>query len=78
MQIPSLSTPTLEMYKWLLRFFVVLVVILSIASGYFQALYENEQKKYAKLEDMYVRVRMSLGREETQRLIDISRETENK
>lgn len=59
-----------------LRLFVVITVLLAFATGYFQALYKQEQKKYVRLEDMYVRVRGQLGREETQRLIDLSREFE--
>ncbi|GIK83910.1 MAG: hypothetical protein BroJett025_05320 [Patescibacteria group bacterium] len=62
--------------KWIIRFLIVLTLILSIAAGYFHAVLVAEQKKYAKLEDLYVRVRTELGREETQRLIDFSREKE--
>ncbi len=76
MHIPSVSPPSLHTYKWLLRVSIVVLVLVSLAAGYNQALYETEQKKYDKLEDMYVRVRSSLGREETQRIIDVSRQEE--
>jgi hypothetical protein len=60
--------------KWIIRFILFLVIILSLSSGYFNVLLKAESKKYLKLEDLYVRVRSELGREETQRLIDLSRE----
>jgi hypothetical protein len=59
--------------NWL-RFMVLLCVVLALAAGYYHSMYLNENKKYLKLEDMYVRVRSELGREETQRLIDQSYE----
>lgn len=59
------------------RILIVLVVVLSIVAGYYHSAYQLEQKKYARLEDNYVRVRDILGVEETQRLIDLSRELEN-
>lgn len=61
--------------KNVIRFLLVVILILAITAGYFQSAYELEQKKYARLEDMFVRVRKMLGREETQRLIDLSRES---
>lgn len=45
-------------------------------AGYYHAILKQEQKKYARIEDFYVRVRSQLGREETQRLIDLSRYSE--
>lgn len=63
--------------KLLLRCLTILVVGLMFLAGYYYTIYSNEQKKYAKLEDRYVRVRDMLGRDETQRLIDLSRETDN-
>ncbi|NCO12143.1 MAG: hypothetical protein COZ34_05350 [Candidatus Pacebacteria bacterium CG_4_10_14_3_um_filter_34_15] len=64
-------------YKTLTRILVILILILSIATGYFQASLIAEQKKYLRLEDRYVRVRSGLGTEETQRLIDESRQVNN-
>lgn len=57
-----------------LRLTVILLCLLAFSSGYFYVRMEAEQKKYARLEDMYVRIRSQLGREETQRLIDLSRQ----
>jgi hypothetical protein len=62
--------------KKLVRILFVLVVILALAAGYYQSLFANENKKYLRLEDKYVRVRGQLGREETQRLIDESQKQE--
>src|SRR3972149_11811277 len=58
--------------KNLLRLALVLVVIFAVLAGYYQAAYDNEAKKYLRLEDRYVRVRQQLGRDETQRLLDES------
>ncbi len=58
--------------KNLIRILVLITIILSFATGYFQIKYEAEQLKYLRLEDKFVRVRGQLGREETQRLIDDS------
>lgn len=60
--------------KNVIRFLILVVIILAIAAGYYHSLYQNEAKKYKKLEDKYVRVRGELGREETQRIIDQSYE----
>ncbi|MBD3279185.1 MAG: hypothetical protein GF390_00555 [Candidatus Pacebacteria bacterium] len=62
--------------KNLIRLLVALIVILSLTAGYYHSLWKTERKKYKRLEDMYVRVRGELGREETQRLIDLSHEKE--
>jgi hypothetical protein len=56
------------------RVLLLTVIFLAFATGYYAALYQVEQRKYRRLEDMYVRVRGQLGREETQRLIDLSYE----
>lgn len=61
---------------WVIRMLLLLVTILAIAAGYYQSALVAEQKKYLKLEDMYVRVRTELGRDATQNLIDQSREKE--
>ncbi len=58
------------------RFLLALCIVLSLLAGYYHGSLETQQKKYQRLEDMYVRVRGELGREETQRLIDVSREKE--
>lgn len=56
--------------RWVTRILAALVVILALAAGYYQVLYEGERIKYLRLEDKFVRVRQQLGREETQRLIE--------
>jgi len=50
-----------------------MTVIFSLAAGYYQTSLALEQRRYLRLEDMYVRVRAELGVGETQRLIDQSR-----
>jgi hypothetical protein len=55
---------------------VVALIFFALAAGYFQTVLEQERKRYLRLEDAYVRVRSELGREETQRLIDQSRQTQ--
>ncbi len=62
--------------KWIIRFLLVVTIVLAIAAGYYHAALQAEQKKYLKLEDLYVRVRTELGRDATQNLIDVSREKE--
>lgn len=62
--------------KNVIRVLLALVFVLSLLAGYYQAALSIERKKYSRLEDAYVRVRSELGREETQRLIDLSREKE--
>lgn len=61
-------------YKVLVYILSTIIIILALATGFYQSAYELEQKKYNKIENMYVRVRGILGREETQRLIDLSHE----
>jgi hypothetical protein len=58
---------------WIIRFLLILVIILAFMAGYYHAILTQEKRKYTRLEDLYVRVRGELGREETQRLIDLSR-----
>ncbi len=58
--------------KHMIRFLFLLVIVLAIAAGYFQAIYKQERKRYLRLEDKYVRVRSQLGREKMQELIDKS------
>jgi hypothetical protein len=60
-----------------MRLLVLIIIASSLIAGYYAALYQTENKKYRRLEDMYVRVRGQLGREETQRLIDLSHEQES-
>ena len=62
--------------KNLIQLLLLIIVVLALTTGYFQSALELEQKKYNKIEDMYVRVRAMLGRKETQRLIDLSHEEE--
>jgi hypothetical protein len=63
--------------KFLIRLFMVIIIFLTFLSSYFHSLFTLEQKKYNQLEDKYVRVRMMLGREEMQQLIDESYELTN-
>ena len=58
--------------KNIIRFLLLTTIVFALLMGLFQELYRQENKKYLKLEDMFVRVRTQLGREETQRLIDPS------
>jgi hypothetical protein len=59
--------------KWIIRILLLLVILLSLSTGFYHSLLKAGNKKYLKLEDLYVRVRSELGRKETQRLIDLSR-----
>ena len=68
----SVPIPT----KCVIRILVAIVILLSFLAGYLHSLYRLEQRKYRQLEDRYVRVRMMIGREEMQRLIDESYEIE--
>jgi hypothetical protein len=61
----------------LIRLLVLLSVVLALLAGYYHSSLETQVKKYQRLEDMYVRVRSQLGREETQRLIDLSRQQDS-
>ncbi len=69
MKIPKLSLPS---QKTITRLLLLTTIIFALLAGLYQELYRVEQKRYAKLENMYVRVRDQLGRNETQRLIDES------
>lgn len=69
-------TPAKLNQKIVMRLLVGMCVALALLAGYYHASLETQAKKYQRLEDMYVRVRGQLGREETQRLIDLSREQE--
>lgn len=60
--------------KTLIRLLVAIIIILIFTASYFQSLLRLEKRKYNNLEDKYVRVRMMIGREEMQRLIDESYE----
>ncbi len=64
--------------KNLNRILVILVIILALASGYFHSALKLERKKYKRLEDSYVRVRQMIGRQEMQRLIDLSKKQQAK
>lgn len=70
------ETTTLFSYKTLTRFLVLLVLVLSIAAGYYRAALTAEKRKYMRIEDKYVRVRGELGVEKTQELIDESHQSE--
>ena len=56
--------------KTLIRILVVIIIGLIYLASYYKSQYRLETKKYLQLEDKYVRVRMMLGRDELQNLID--------
>lgn len=58
--------------KTLIRILVVIIIGLIYLASYYKSQYRLETKKYLQLEDKYVRVRMMLGRDELQNLIDDS------
>lgn len=60
--------------KTIIRLLIILVIVLSISSGMLAEELRQQQKLYDKVEDMFVRVRTQLGRDQTQRLIDQSYE----
>lgn len=57
------------------RLMAFMIFALALVAGYYYTVYQAQLKKYAQLEDRYVRVRTVLGIEETQRLIDLSYES---
>ncbi|GEM_PF-1777600 len=63
--------------KNLIRLLVAIIIVLIFFTNYFQTLLRLEKRKYNHLEDKYVRVRNMLGREEMQRLIDLSYEQQS-
>ncbi len=69
MKLPNIALPS---QKTITRLLFLSTIIFALLTGLYQELYRVEQKKYANLENMYVRVRSQLGRTETQRLIDES------
>lgn len=69
MQKQLIAFPSL---KNITRFLLLTTIVFALLMGLFQELYRQENKKYLKLENLFVRVRTQLGREETQRLIDQS------
>ncbi|MCB9812881.1 MAG: hypothetical protein H6772_00600 [Pseudomonadales bacterium] len=60
--------------KTLTRILVFIIFILSLIAGYYHNALILENQKYLRLEDRYVRVRGELGIDETQKLIDQSRQ----
>ena len=58
--------------KTLIRILVAIIIGLIYLASYYKSQYRLETKKYLQLEDKYVRVRMMLGRDELQNLIDDS------
>lgn len=58
--------------KNVIRILVAVLIVTAFVAGYYHSLFTLERKKYNKLEDSYVRVRMMIGREEMQKLIDDS------
>lgn len=69
MKLPNIALPS---QKTITRLLFLSTIIFALLTGLYQELYRIEQKKYANLENMYVRVRSQLGRTETQSLIDES------
>lgn len=57
------------------RLLFIVVIALAFLAGYYQSALQIEKLKFARYEDMFVRVRGQLGREEMQRLIDQSYES---
>lgn len=57
---------------WVIRILLTIVIVLSLAAGFYQLKFSQERKRYLYLEDRYVRVREEVGVEEMQRLIDQS------
>ncbi|MCA9369186.1 MAG: hypothetical protein H6773_01490 [Pseudomonadales bacterium] len=60
--------------KTIIRILLALVITLAILSGLLAEELRQQKQLYSKVEDMFVRVRAELGRNETQRLIDQSYE----
>lgn len=58
--------------KTIIRFLLVALIVTLFFAGYYHAELQQEKKRYARIEDAYVRVRGQLGIPETQRLIDES------
>lgn len=58
--------------KNIIRILLVALIVTAFVAGYYHSLFTLERKKYNKIEDSYVRVRMMIGREEMQKLIDDS------
>lgn len=58
--------------KTLFRILIALVIVLSLTTGLYAEELRQQKQLYGRVEDMFVRVRSELGRNETQRLIDQS------
>jgi uncharacterized protein HemX len=54
------------------RALFILLVILALAVGYFQTALENNERKYKRLEDRFVRLEMMIGASESAQLIQDS------
>lgn len=68
----QVGQPSDKQLKNMIRVLVVAVVILAIVAGYYQTALKVERTRFERYEDMFVRVRSQLGRDEMQRLIDQS------
>lgn len=68
--LPQLPSPFSD--KVVIAILLCLIIGLSFAAGWYHLQFTQERKKYLRLEDMFVRVRGELGREQTQQLIDQS------
>ena len=66
------SPPPIISQRNLNRLLFVLLITLAIAAGFFKSAYDTEVRKYNKLEDQFVRLKMMIGEEETTNLIEAS------
>lgn len=64
--------------KFMIAALLFALIVVSFLAGYYQVSWQASQKRYKRLEDVYVRLRNELGVEEAQRLIDLSRQNEKK
>lgn len=73
----EIQEPNQKQQKNLTRILVVVIIVLGFMAGYYHSALKIERLRFERYEDMFVRVRSQLGRDEMQRLIDQSyQETE--
>ncbi len=72
----SQPQPNLKQAKLIIYCLLAAIAILLFAASYLQTKLRLEQRRYLKLEDKYVRVRMMLGPKKMQDLIDQSYQLE--
>jgi len=68
----QMSQPSNKQLKNMIKILVAAVIVLAIRAGYYQTALKVERTRFERYEDMFVRVRSQLGRDEMQRLIDQS------